>query len=89
MDGTLVLGDRHNKGLKPLPGAIEFTQWMKQRGLPFVLFTNGTTRTPRQYAETLQGIGFGLTERNLMTPASSAVDVFLRLGYKRVMVLGG
>jgi NagD protein len=89
MDGTLVLGDRHNKGLQPLPRAIEFIEWIKRRGLPFVLYTNGTTRTPRQYAETLQGIGFGLDERNLMTPASSAVDVFLRKGFQRVMVVGG
>jgi len=89
MDGTLVLGDRHNKGLQPLPGAIDFIEWIKARGLPFVLYTNGTTRTPRQYAETLQGIGFDLTERHLMTPASTAVDVFVRKGYKRVMVVGG
>jgi NagD protein len=89
MDGTLVLGDRHNKGLKPLPRAIEFIEWIRRRNLPFVLFTNGTTRTPRQYAETLQGIGFGVSEENLMTPASSAVDIFLRKGYRRVMVIGG
>lgn len=89
MDGTLVLGDRHNKGLQPLPGAIEFTTWLKRRELPFVLFTNGTTRTPLQYAETLQSVGFDVSETNLMTPASSAVDVFLRRGHRRVMVLGG
>ena len=89
MDGTLVLGDRHNKGLQPLPRAIEFIEWVKGRGLPFVLYTNGTTRTPAQYAETLRGIGFDLGERHLMTPASSAVDVFLRKGYRRVMVVGG
>ena len=37
MDGTLVLGDRHNKGLQPLPRAIDFIEWIKRRGLPFVL----------------------------------------------------
>lgn len=89
MDGTLVLGDRHNKGLRPLPGAIKFTEWLKRRNLPFVLFTNGTTRTPLQYAQTLQAVGFDVSEANLMTPASSAVDVFVRRGYRRVMVLGG
>jgi NagD protein len=89
MDGTLVLGDRHNQGLRPLPGARRFIRWLQHRQLPFVLFTNGTTRTPRQYAETLQGIGFDVDEHHLMTPASSAVDVFLRRGCRRVMVLGG
>ena len=27
MDGTLVLGDRTNNGLRPLPGALEITRW--------------------------------------------------------------
>jgi NagD protein len=89
MDGTLVLGDRHNKRIAPLPHAIEFIEWLKGRNLPFVLFTNGTTRTPRQYAETLQDIGFGVTGENLMTPVSSAIDIFQRKEYRRVMVLGG
>ena len=89
MDGTLVLGDRHNKGLRPLPGAIEFITWLNRHALPFVLYTNGTTRSPLQYAQTLQGIGFPLTADNLMTPVSSAIDVFLRRGHHRVMVLGG
>ncbi|MBI2994215.1 MAG: HAD hydrolase-like protein [Gammaproteobacteria bacterium] len=89
MDGTLVLGDRHNKGLRPLPGAIDFIAWLNDHHLPFVLFTNGTTRTPLQYAQTLQSIGFPVTSDNLMTPVSSALDLFLRRGHRRVMVLGG
>ena len=89
MDGTLVLGDRHNKGIRPLPGALEFITWLQQRKLPFVLYTNGTTRTPLQYAQILQSVGFNVSEANLMTPASSAVDVFVRRGYRSVMVLGG
>ena len=46
MDGTLVLGDKTNHGLKPLPGALEITRFLQERGVPFVLFTNGTARTP-------------------------------------------
>ena len=53
MDGTLVLGDRHNHGLRPLPGAVEITGWAAGRGLPFVVFTNGTTRTPARRAAQL------------------------------------
>ena len=89
MDGTLVLGDRRNHGLLPLPGAREFIRWLQQRELPFVLFTNGTTRTPRQYARMLRALDFDLTAANIMTPASSAVDVFRRQGYRRVLALGG
>jgi len=89
MDGTLVLGDRHNHGLRPLPGAVEITGWAAGRGLPFVVFTNGTTRTPARLAATMREIGFGLPDEAMMTPASSAVRVLGRRGRRRVMVLGG
>ena len=63
MDGTLVLGDRHGHGLRPLPGAVEITRWAARRGLPFVVFTNGTNRTPAAYARIMRDIGFGLADR--------------------------
>ena len=89
MDGTLVLGDRLGHGLRPLPGAVEITGWAARRGLPYVVFTNGTTRTPAQLARIMREIGFGLADEAMLTPASSAVRVFTRRGYRRVMVLGG
>ena len=89
MDGTLVLGDKRNKGLNPLPGALEITRWLAKKEIPYLLFTNGTTRTPHHYAKTLRECGFDLRDQQLMTPASSAADLFVRRGYRRVMVLGG
>jgi NagD protein len=89
MDGTLVLGDRHNHGLRPLPGALEITRWATDRGLPFVVFTNGTTRTPAHYARIMREIGFGLPDEAMMTPASSAARVFAHEGHERIMLLGG
>jgi NagD protein len=89
MDGTLVLGDRHHHGLSPLPGALEITRWAERHGRPFVVFTNGTIRTPAHYARTMRDIGFGLPDEAMLTPASSAVRVFVKAGYQRVMVLGG
>ena len=50
MDGTLVLGDRVNHGLRPLPGAAEMLDWVRGRGLPYVVFTNGTNRAPAHFA---------------------------------------
>jgi 4-nitrophenyl phosphatase len=88
MDGTLVLGDRHNHGLAPLPGALELTRWVRGQGLPLVVFTNGTTKTPQQYLRALRSIGFDLPDDAVLTPASSAAAVFTRRGYRRVMVLG-
>jgi HAD superfamily hydrolase (TIGR01450 family) len=89
LDGTLVLGDRHNHGLRPLPGALEITRWASGRGLPFAVLTNGTTKTPRQCAGELRAIGFDLPDRAVLTPASSAAAVFARRRYRRVLVLGG
>jgi HAD superfamily hydrolase (TIGR01450 family) len=88
MDGTLVLGDRQGRGLAPLPGALEITGWANRQGLPYAVLTNGTTKTPRQYARTLRSIGFELADDGVLTPASSAVAVFRRRGYGRVLVLG-
>lgn len=89
LDGTLVLGDRNNQGLAALPGAVELTRWVADRGLPLAVFTNGTTKTPHELARTLRSIGFGLTDDAVLTPASSAAAVFVRRGYRRVLVLGG
>ena len=89
MDGTLVLGDRGGHGLRPLPGALELVRWVTDRGLPFVVFTNGTTRTPGHYARTMRELGFPLPDEAMMTPASSAIRVFTREGHKRIMLLGG
>ena len=89
LDGTLVLGDRRNHGLRPLPGAVEITSWAAARGRPFVVFTNGTTRTPAQLARVMREIGFGLPDEAMMTPASSAVRVLARQRHRQVMVLGG
>lgn len=89
MDGTLVLGDGRNRRLRPVPGALALIRWLGRRGMPFVLFTNGTTRPPREYARSLQRLGFELADDAVLTPASSAVDLFVERGYRRVMVLGG
>jgi len=88
MDGTLVLGDRANHGLRPLPGAIAMLAWVRSRGLPYVVFTNGTNRTPADFARVLREAGLDVPDDTMMTPASSAVVMFAKRGFKRVMVLG-
>ncbi len=89
MDGTLVLGDRNNQGLRALPGAVELLQLLVERGTPFCVFTNGTVKTPAQCADALQRAGFPVADDAVLTPATSAAEVFRRRGHRRVMVLGG
>lgn len=88
LDGTLVLGDSRNHQLTPLPGALGLTRWLTRRHVPFVILTNGTTRTPRQYAETLRELGFAIADEAMVTPATSAARLFPRRGHRRVMALG-
>jgi 4-nitrophenyl phosphatase len=89
MDGTLVLGDRNNQGLNPLPGARDLVATLVDLDLPFCILTNGTTRTPEQYADSLQQAGFPVMAERVLTPTSAAVELFVARGYRRVMVLGG
>jgi HAD superfamily hydrolase (TIGR01450 family) len=89
MDGTLVLGDTSNHGLRPIPGAVDLVAELGERKIPFLLFTNGTARTPEQYLGMLREVGFVLSEKAVMTPATSAVSFFQRQRYKRVLTLGG
>jgi NagD protein len=89
MDGTLVLGDSRNRGLRALPGAVEFIAHLRARRLPFVAFTNGTVRPPAAYTHELGEAGIQLDESEIMTPASVAADYLSRRGSGRVMILGG
>lgn len=89
MDGTLVLGDRNNHGLRPLPGAAQLLQTLAELAVPYRILTNGTARTPQQYAEVLQGIGLPVPGDGVETPASCAAELLTRRGHRRVMVLGG
>jgi 4-nitrophenyl phosphatase len=89
IDGTLALADKRLSGYQPLPGACELLALLRQRGIPYVGFTNGSTKPPQQLSEVLSQIGIDLDERHTMTPVSVAVDLFQRRRYKRLLVLGG
>jgi len=88
MDGTLVLGDKTNHGLNPLPGAREMLAHLNQKKIPYVLFTNGTAHAPQSYVETLRNVGFDLPDHSVLTPASVAADLFAAKGYRRILSLG-
>ena len=88
VDGTLVLGDRRNTGLRPLPGAITLLEHLRERKLPFAALTNGTVRTPDEYVHELREAGLLFDQQMALTPSSVAADYFVRHGFKRVRVLG-
>jgi 4-nitrophenyl phosphatase len=89
MDGTLVLGDRNNHGIRALPGAVGFLRLLHDQGTPFCVFTNGTAKTPAECADALQKAGLPIPDDAVLTPATAAAEIFRQRGYRRVMVLGG
>jgi HAD superfamily hydrolase (TIGR01450 family) len=88
MDGTLILGSASGGGFTPLPGAVALIARLRERGTPFRVFTNGTAKIPSAYAETLRGAGLDVRDEEMMTPATSAADWFVRHEIKRVRALG-
>jgi HAD superfamily hydrolase (TIGR01450 family) len=89
LDGTLVLGDKHNTGLRTLPGAVEMLDELNGRRVPYAILTNGTVRAPHELAEKLRNAGLPLKTDCVVTPAVVAADVLGRGGYRRVLALGG
>jgi len=88
LDGTLVLGDKHNESLEILPGAAELLTLLESRSIPFGVLTNGTVRPPAAYRVKLNEAGLDIPEQRIMTPATVAADYFTGRGFKTILVLG-
>ena len=88
LDGTLARGDSLNRGLKPEPGAVDLLELLTERGVPWVILTNGTVRTPADSVPKLRAIGFPVEAEQILTPSVSAAALLRRRGVRRVMTLG-
>jgi NagD protein len=63
MDGVLI-----HEGV-PIPGAADFVERIRERGLPFLVLTNNSIYTRRDLADRLRGMGIEVPEENLWTSA--------------------
>lgn len=88
MDGTLVLGDKDSGGHKALPGAVEMLNHLRERNIPYQVFTNGTAHTPLYYANSLRNAGLDVRDDEMMTPSTSAAHYLKKNGAQRILVLG-
>jgi HAD superfamily hydrolase (TIGR01450 family) len=88
MDGTLVLGDKASAGQKALPGAVETLALLRERGVPYQVFTNGTARTPEWYANAMRATGLDVRDEEFMTPSTAAAHYLKEKGVGRILVLG-
>ncbi len=86
MDGVLWRGDA------PLPGVAAFFDFLRTRGLPFVLASNNSSKTPGDYVAKLAGMGIGGVAEQLIVTSGTATMDYLRAHYppgSAVHVLGG
>ncbi len=88
LDGTLLLSDRSLGGYEILPGAIEVLTSLSERGVPFVVFTNGSAYPPAEQATRLRGLGLPVPDDRMLTPSSVAAELMRRDGVERALVLG-
>lgn len=86
MDGVLWRGD------ELLPGVGDFFGFLGERGIPFALATNNSSRSPADYVAKLAKMGIeGVDERQIISSGTATV-AYLRAEYpagSRVHVLGG
>jgi HAD superfamily hydrolase (TIGR01450 family) len=88
LDGTLILSNRSLGGYRALPGAVEVLQELRERGVPFVVLTNGSAYPAAEQAPKLRALGLPISEEILLTPSTVAADLMRRRGVKRALVLG-
>lgn len=73
MDGVLYRGDR------PLPGARCFVRMLQDKGIPFMLLTNNSTRTVAQYMTKLDHMGLQVTPSDILTSAQATAMYLQRI----------
>lgn len=88
MDGTIALGDAASGGHKPLPHAIALLELLERKSIPFVVFTNGSAKSPKTYAASLRSAGFPVPDERMLTPSASAARWYVKEGIGKVRVLG-
>jgi 4-nitrophenyl phosphatase len=88
LDGTLVLGDRGGKSYDVLPGAVEVLTRLRERGIPYLVLTNGSGQQPAEQAAKLRSFGLPIDDAQMFTPSSVTAEVFTRAGVRRALVLG-
>jgi 4-nitrophenyl phosphatase len=88
IDGTLAMMDKNKGTYSALPGAVDAVDQLKARGLPVVAFTNGTFFPPEHYYAPLADAGLQFAPGHILTPATVAAQQLVKLGIKRVMLIG-
>jgi HAD superfamily hydrolase (TIGR01450 family) len=88
VDGTLILSDRALGGYTLLPGAVEMLETLRNRGVPFAAFTNGSAFPPAEQAAKLRALDLPIEDEQMITPSVVAAELMKRRGVANTLVLG-
>lgn len=69
LDGVVYTGH------EPIPGAVGFLAEARRRGVPFLLATNNSTATNKQFAERLGAMGVPVTPEEILSSSQAAAAV--------------
>jgi 4-nitrophenyl phosphatase len=69
MDGTVYLGDRL------LPGASDLIRYLRTKRIPYLFFTNNSSRNVRDYCDKLNHLGIEADETDVMTSGDVMIDL--------------
>lgn len=81
IDGVLSVGGR------PVGGAREAVEYLRDAGIPFRCLSNTTRRSQRAIADRLGAMGFAIPEADIFTPAVAASALLARRSLTRCTLL--
>lgn len=84
LEGTLV----KDKTYTPFPEALDFTRYLEERGIPWIVATNNSTEKPNDLIKILKEKGFNVNRNNLLSPSLLAGEFLKRRGVKSIYFLG-
>ncbi|MDX9864056.1 MAG: HAD-IIA family hydrolase [Anaerolineaceae bacterium] len=83
MDGTIYLGEQL------LPGALDFLDLLRQRGIQYYFLTNNSSRSKTQYVEKLARLGIQTSEERIFTSGeATAIYIHKQKPGARLYVVG-
>ncbi len=84
MDGVLY------RGKEAIPGTNHFLDFIRQRGIGFLLMTNNSTRSPQQYTARLAEMGVAVSPEEIFTSAQATAQYLATVAAPgaRVFVVG-
>jgi 4-nitrophenyl phosphatase len=84
MDGVLY------RGKQAIPGTGAFLDFLREQGIGFLLATNNSTRTPKQYVDKLAEMGVAVRADEILTSAQATAKYLLDIAQPgaRTFVVG-